>query len=139
MNILVPSPDRTGYCRDQKPVTHFGTQALHTSRSASPFPPVQGKGHLDIHGRTFLYPPLPSPQTLLSVLELRCLCAIPGAGHSWAGLPLPLPPASSVLAGLSTPPTSTTRACHLEEQETGTRKQRCPPGDIPTPRRVLVT
>lgn len=67
----------------------FGTQtqALHTSRSASPSPPAQGKGCLCIHGRTFGCPPLSSPQPLFPFPELRHWCATPGAGHGWPGLP----------------------------------------------------
>lgn len=80
--------------------TLWHTSPPHTTCSIS-FPPVQGKGHLEIHGRTFLYPPLPSPQTLLSTLELRCPCAIPGAGHSWVRCPAP--PASQQCARRADP------------------------------------
>ena len=146
MNILVPSLERTGYFRDQKPVTCALAHKPSTISLASPSPPAQGKGHLCTHGRTFWYRPLSSPQPLLSCLELKCSCAIPGAGHGWAGLPQvpsvprqPAVPVAPLPQGWTTPLTSATRSCHPEEQETGTRNQYCPPRDVPKPRHVLMT
>lgn len=103
-NGVFQSPKASNIC--------FGRQAPLTSHSASPSLPVQGKGHLSVHGRTFWYLPLSFPQPLLSFLGPQCPCAIPGwppPGAQWfpsAGLTHTLPQHYGILPA--------------EEQEAGT-------------------
>lgn len=130
MNILVPSLERSGYFRDQSPVTcslAHQTSAYHHIQPHLPSrtgegPSLQPWKNIFVSS-TFLI------STYVLLLELRhSMC------HYWSNAQLgggqdPIRHQPEVLVVQEASPLrqgplpSTTRSCHLEEQETGARNQ----------------
>lgn len=138
MNILVPPLARTGYFGDQEPVTRLWRATPPGMALGLPCPSSAGEGPSRQAWKSLPAPPLSSH------LSLRSPSSRPGAGgppleQGTAALASPPPPPSPLPQARTAPRPSTTGCRHLEEQETGSRHRRRPPGAVPKPSRGLVT
>lgn len=142
MNILVPSLERTGYFRDQKPVALAHKPCTH---HVQPLLPLQRRGRALSTSMAELFGTLYFPHFKLCPPSVTSGAGMPSLEQGRAGLASPRSPLSparqcqrcrlvpSRRDGWTTPLPSTTGSCHLEEQETGARNQYFPPPDIPKP------
>lgn len=144
MNILVPFLEGTGYFRDQKPVICTLAHKPFTHH-VQPLLPLQHRGRAITASMEEPFGTLHSPHLNLCPPSLSSGTGVRSLEQGTAGLASPRSPRSPARRrvplpqGWPTSLTSTTRSCHLEEQETGTRSQYCPPRGIPKPRHALVT